>query len=418
VIALIVAVAVPFACALGACGSKSGAKGDAPSGSGSGKGGGKGNKLEFPVEVAKVEAEPVQYVVNAPGAIEAFERVQVVARVAGAVDKVAFTEGMEVKAGQVLVSIERDRYALAVGQAQVALERAEANQADAEADLKRRQEAKTGLISAEEIQTFETKVRLAKADVAAAKESVLAASLNLRDAQVKAPIDGVMQTRSVETGQYVQPGLMLGTLLRRDPLLLRFDVSTQDAPRIKPGLIASFTMRESQRTYTAKITLVAGSADPKSHLVEVTGEVDDKEHTYWLRPGAFCDVTIGVGATRLSPVVPETAIRPDQRGFLAYVVVGGVAKEHILKLGMHTANGLVEVTDGLQVGDMLVVRGAEPLSDGAGVKVTTTSTIALGSAAASMAPSLASGAPSFAPGSAPSSSGSMAKKHEGKAGAP
>jgi RND family efflux transporter MFP subunit len=240
---------------------------------------------------------------------------------------------------------------------------------------------------------------------------VLAASLNLRDAQIKAPIDGVMQTRSVETGQYVQPGLMLGTLLRRDPLLLRFDVSTQDAPRIKPGMIAKFTMRESQRTYEAKITLVSGSADVKSHLVEVTGEVDDKEHNYWLRPGAFCDVTLGVGATRLSPVVPETAIRPDQRGFLAYVVVGNVAKERVLKLGMHTANGLVEVTEGLQPGDMLVVRGAEPLADGTPVKVTTTSTIALGSAAASLAPS--SSAPPPASANA-TGSPSVAKKHEGK----
>src|SRR4029077_1338255 len=127
----------------------------------------------------------------------------------------------------------------------------------------------------------------------------------------------------------------------------------------------TLTLRESAHTYPAKITLVSGSADAQSHLVGVTAEVDDTDHAYWLRPGAFCDVSVPIGKTRMAVIVPEMAIRASERGFLAYVIEGTTARERVLSLGMHTASGHVEVTQGLKAGDLLVVRGAEPLSEGA-----------------------------------------------------
>lgn len=391
-------------------------------GAGSGGKGGKKN-VEFPVEVAKIELRPVEYEVKAPGTIEAFERVQVTARVSGAVDKISFSEGSEVTAGQVLVTIERDRYALAVDQANVALGRAKATLADVEGALERREDAdakKPGIVPAEELATYRTKVALAKSDVDQALATLRQASLNLRDSYVKAPIAGVMQSRSVETGQWVQPGMILGTLLRRDPLLLRFQVTTQEAPRIKPGMIAKFGLRESKRDYEAKVTLVSGAADAKTHLVGITAEIDDKDHAYWLRPGAFCDVSVAIGNARLSPVIPQTAFRASERGFLAYVVENGLAHEKVLKLGMHTADGLVEVTDGLKPGDMLVIHGVEPLADKTPVKIVGTGTIA-GSASAkpsgaSNDPPAPSGSKSPGPPGAPSASGKP--KKPGAGGAP
>ena len=159
-------------------------------------------------------------------------------------------------------------------------------------------------------------------------------------------------------------------------------------------MIANITLRESARTYAAKITLVSGAADPTSHLVAVTAEVDDKEHKYWLRPGVFCDVSVPVGATRQSAVVPEIAIRATERGFLAYVVDGTIAHERVAQLGMHTANGFVEVTQGLAAGEQLVVLGGEPLSDGVTVKISQRTTMEAFDAGAPATPApTASGAP-------------------------
>ena len=81
-------------------------------------------------------------------------------------------------------------------------------------------------------------------------------------------------------------------------------------------------------------------------------------------------MTIPIGAPRNTPVIPQTAIRPSEKGFLAYTITDGVARQRVLTLGMRTADGQVEVKDGLQPGETLVIRGAEALRDGAKVKVT------------------------------------------------
>ena len=77
--------------------------------------------MQFPVEVAPVRSQSMVYSVTAVGSVEAFEKVQVTARVAGAVDRVLFAEGEYAKAGQTLVEIETERYRLAVESAQAAL---------------------------------------------------------------------------------------------------------------------------------------------------------------------------------------------------------------------------------------------------------------------------------------------------------
>lgn len=340
---------------------------------GKGKGGGPGGRgaMQFPVEAAPVQARDVEYAIHAVGAVEAFERIQITARVAGALDRVRFREGEEVKKGTVLAEIEPSRYALAVTSARAALERARAELADAEAGFARREavnQKSPGLLPAEEIESFRTRARSAAAQVSAAKAALDQAELNLRDAYVRAPMDGTLQSRSVQTGQYVQPGTVLATLLQREPLLLRFSVPESDATRLKPGLLARFTTRDAGDTFTAKLTYVAASADAASRMVAVTGEVTG-EGAKVLRPGAFATVTVPVGSASNAPVIPQTAVRPSERGFLAFVVEGGKARERVLELGLRTAEGLVEVRQGLKVGEQLVVRGAEALREGAAVKV-------------------------------------------------
>ncbi len=196
----------------------------------------------------------------------------------------------------------------------------------------------------------------------------LKAQLDLRDAYVRAPVAGVLQTRSVQTGQYVQPGTVLASMIRREPLLLRFKVPEPDAARVRPGMPVRFTVRSDAHTFTARITHVADAAEEASRMVAVTAEVDDAEKDR-LRPGAFADVVVPVGQSSGALVVPQTAVRPTERGFVAFVVEGTVAKERVLNLGLRTPDGKVEVRSGVQEGERVVVRGAEALRDGATVRV-------------------------------------------------
>jgi membrane fusion protein, multidrug efflux system len=362
-----------LALALGAgCGSKGEEAPGKAGGGGGGRGGGGRGAIQFPVEVAPVEARDVQYTVSAVGAVEAFERVQITARVAGVLDRVAFAEGQEVKKGQVLAEIETIRYSLAVNQARAARDKAVASAEEAQAGAQRRatvNEQRPGLLPAEELESFQTRARAAVAEVGAAKAALDKAELDLRDAYVRAPMDGVLQTRTVQTGQYVQPGTVLATLLRRDPLLLRFRVPEGEAGRLQPGMSARFTVRSDGRTYDSKITYVAASADDQSRMVVVTAEVTGEESKA-LRPGAFASVSVPVDTARDAPVIPQAAVRPSERGFLAYVVEQDKARERVLELGLRTADGLVEVRQGLRPGEQLVVRGAEALKEGVAVRVT------------------------------------------------
>ncbi len=334
-------------------------------------GGGKGGPPAFPVETAEVKSRPVEYTVTAVGSVEAFEKVQVTARVAGVVEQVKFVEGESVEAGQALVEIELRRYQLAVEAARANVQKAEASKADAEAALARRRavvEKNPGLIPGEEIASFATRVQTAAADVAQATSALAQAELNLRDAFVRAPVSGRIETRTVTTGQYVAPGGVLATLVQRDPLLLRFQVPSEDARSLRTGLVARFRVPGDAKEFTARITHVAGAAEAASRMVAVTAQVDDPRRAQ-LRPGAFADVTVPVGGIAQSPVIPQTSIRPSEKGFLAFVVEDGKARERVLSLGLRTSEGLVEVRGGLAAGEELVIRGAEALRDGLPVRV-------------------------------------------------
>ncbi len=333
--------------------------------------------MEFPVETHVVEARPVEYELRADGTVDVFERIQITARVAGVVEKAAFKEGDVVEAQQVLVTIDPARFDLAARQAQTSVTRAKAALADAEAGLARRRalEAEApGTVSVEELTTWQTKVDTARADLAAGQVALDRARLDRRDAYVRAPAAGVVQSRDVSTGAYAQPGTLLATLARREPLLVRFDVPETEAARVTRDAKVTFTVEGDERTWDAKVTYVAEVADMRTRMVRVTAEVTSPERAS-LRAGAYAQVRVPIGGRADAPVIPELAIRPNERGFLVFVVepsedgAASVARERIVELGLRTADGLVEVRRGLTPGVTLVTRGAEALRDGAKVKV-------------------------------------------------
>jgi multidrug efflux system membrane fusion protein len=351
---------------VGLCAALAGCGGDSGAPQGAAR-----QAVQFPVETQPVSAQNVEYSVGAVGSVEAFETVTVTARVQGVVERVIFEEGDGVTPAQALAEIEPRRFALAVDSAQAALDRAQAELREAEAGLRRREAVNAknpDLVKAEDVDAFRTQVQVKTADVHEKRAALDLARLNQQDAYVRAPVAGIIQTRTVQTGLFVSPGTVIATLVRREPLLLRFRVPEQEAAPLAPGQTAKFTVGGSQKTFAADISLVSAAASETSRMVEVTARISDPDRE--LRPGAFAQVRVPVGEAKNSPVIPQTAVRPSERGFLAFVVEDGVAKERVLTLGLRTADGLVEVRSGLRPGEQLVVRGSEALRDGAAVKVT------------------------------------------------
>jgi multidrug efflux system membrane fusion protein len=324
----------------------------------------------YPVEVAAVEARVLARTVTATGALAAFENVRISARVTGVVDRLLVAEGDRVEAGQVVAEIEAERFRIALAVAEAQLARAVAAHADATRTLARREELFTAqVVSEDEVGRERLQAALAGADRAAAEAAVAKARLDLRDAQVTAPIAGTVQARMVETGAAVMPGTGLAVLVRRDPLLVRFSVPVEDAAGLAAGMPCTVRVRGGRDAAPAVIVLVAEAADAGSRQVPVTAKVEDPGRT--LRPGAFCTVEVPVSSPAPVVVIPDLAIRASAQGFIVHVVVEGkdgpVAQARTLRLGGRDGNGQVEVLAGLTVGDRLIVRGAEAIRDGVGL---------------------------------------------------
>jgi RND family efflux transporter MFP subunit len=393
----------------------------------------KHQKVTYPVDVAPLAQQPVTFAIDAPGSIDAYQ-VQVTSRVAGPVDEVKFMEGDEVNQGQPLVAIDRARYAIALSQAKAALAKAVASEKSAEAALQRRLDAQKespGLVPGEEIEQKQTAVDTAKADVEGAKQDQAVAELNLKESTVLATTKGTVQTRTVQQGQYLSPGNVLATIIQVDPVLLRFNVSETDAPRLRHAMekgtaVGTFTLpHESvQFTYKAKLSFLGEAADPTTRLFAATAEVESptkdiaptdkdalKEATKAqkrLRPGAFAQVSFPVGTTRAGIVVPQVAVQPTDQGSVVYIIDDkNVAHRRVVKTGMHTSDGGIELTSNVKPGELLVVNGTDPLSEGASVVIKNRTTVAAvlaqgtGSDATPSAPP-----PPPAPGSATAANGS------------
>jgi membrane fusion protein (multidrug efflux system)/multidrug efflux system membrane fusion protein len=153
-------------------------------------------------------------------------------------------------------------------------------------------------------------------------------------------------------------------------LLLRFALPEAETGTLRPGGQVRFSVAGAVGGRLATVRHIAGTADPQTRMVPIVADVaPSAEGDAPLVAGAFAEVDVPLGAEREATVIPQSAMRASEKGFLAYVVDGEVARERILTLGQRTPDGAVEVKSGLTLGERLVVRGAEALREGASVRV-------------------------------------------------
>jgi multidrug efflux system membrane fusion protein len=320
------------------------------------------------VRVAPVVVQDVVYQIKSLGQIEARDMVQVVAEVEGVATDVRFREGDRVGPATVLLRIDPDRYRLEAERARAALEQARAEEDRAAADLKRREAlAKADLLSVEELTRSqgETARLGASADVATAALGI--ARQNLQRAEVRPQVAGVINTRTVDTGQFVRTGTVLATIVDSSRLRLRFKVSEAESLRATVGGTVTFRVAPlGPRDFTARIYHVGKIADATTRQVEVLGWVDNPGE---LKPGFFAEVTLAGERRERALVVPESAIQASEQGFVTYVVDGGEARLRPVQLGLRTGTGIVEILSGLKPGQTVVTEGSDRLADGIPVEV-------------------------------------------------
>jgi multidrug efflux system membrane fusion protein len=325
----------------------------------------------MPVQVQAVGERPVAQEIRAGGTLDPAEVVQVTNGVVGIAERVAFNAGDRVEAGQVLVEIEPERYRLARESAAAAALKAQAQVDEAQASLKRREELATkgqGLMTAEELASFRSKLAQAQADLAAATVAVGQAELDARQAVVRAPLAGVVESRTVQSGQYLAIGTVLATQVKRLPLRLRARVTAAEAGALTVGQAAR-VLPASGGEIEARIVLVGSVGDAATRTVEVIAEIPAPPTT--LVAGSFAELVASAGAATPRPAVPQSALRATAQGYVGFIAVAEkgqhVARLRVVEAGMRSPDGWVEVRSGLAVGDALIVVAADGLRDGLAV---------------------------------------------------
>jgi RND family efflux transporter MFP subunit len=320
------------------------------------------------VRVSPVAVQDVVYQIKALGQLEAKDMVQVTAQVEGVATSVRFNEGDRVTPSTVLLRIDPDRYRLEAERAAAQLEQAKADRGQAEADLKRREAlARSELLSAEELTRSRTDRNRFAAAVDVAQAAAGIAQQNLQRSEVRAPIAGTINTRTVDTGQFVRTGTVLATIVDTSRLRLRFKVSEGESLKAREGGSVTFRVAPlGPRDFEARIYHVGRIADTATRQVEVLAWVGNPGE---LKPGFFAEVTLAGEERKAAVVVPEAAIQASERGFVTYVVEKGKAELRPIQIGLRTGTGVVEILAGLKPGETVVTEGSDRLADGIPVEV-------------------------------------------------
>ncbi|MCW5654701.1 efflux RND transporter periplasmic adaptor subunit [Hydrogenophaga sp.] len=333
----------------------------APQGGG-GSGGGAGGAPS--VEVAKVKTVSLRDDAQAVGSLRSRQSVTVKPETAGRVARIAFADGAQVRAGQVLVQLDDTLQRAELSQAQAQLSIARAN-------LKRNQELVAQNFVAQRV------VDESQANLQVAEAQVALAEARLQRMRITAPFDGTLGLRSINLGQYVKDGDALVNLEDTSQLTVDFRLPERYQSRIAPGQAVQVQLDALPgKSFEAKVVAVDPLLDANGRSISVraamprTGGSD-------LRPGMFARVLIVFSVNDGALVVPEEAMVPQGGKQFVYVLDEqgqGDAKKMVsrrveVELGMRRGAD-VEIVKGLGANDTVVVAGQQRLQrDGTAVRV-------------------------------------------------
>jgi RND family efflux transporter MFP subunit len=307
------------------------------------------------------------------GRFEASERVAVRPRVSGYIDKVHFADGADVKQGDLLFTIDRRPFEIAVDSARADLVRAQAQVTLNQMDYQRAQElVKSAATTVRDLDQRKANLDTAQAQVLSAQAALRNAELNLEWTEVRAPISGRVSDRRVDSGNLVTGGQdganVLTTIVRLDPIYFVFEGSEADyirytrlnskgqrpSSRVAPNPVRVQLADETGWPHAGRMDFVDNEVNARNGTIRGRAVLDN--HDLFLSPGTFGRLQL-YGGTVDALLIPDKAIVSDQARKVAFTV--GPDNKIVAKpvtLGGF-ALGLRVITAGLQPADRVVVDG-------------------------------------------------------------
>jgi membrane fusion protein (multidrug efflux system) len=308
----------------------------------------------IPVETGRPTRGDIFAVYSGTAPIEAFAEAQVVAKVGGEVREILVEEGEFVEQGQVLARLDGDRLRFEMQQAEANLRKLQRDY-QRNVDLKER-----GIISLGDFEKIQYEMRALEA-------TFNLASLELSYTDIKAPIDGVVARRFIKVGNTLAVDAATFQVTSLEPLVSYLYVPEREYRHMEPGQVANIEVDALQATsFEAVVARISPVIDPATGTFKVTIEVTDP--TQRLRPGMFGRVNIVYDNHANALQIPRSAIVDDAGDSTVFVVEETTAHRRVVETG-YISNGQIEILEGLEDTDQIVLVGQLGLKDGTKVTV-------------------------------------------------
>jgi membrane fusion protein, multidrug efflux system len=336
------------------------------------------------VAVVTVKPERVMLTTELPGRTSAYLIAEVRPQVGGIIQKRLFTEGSDVKEGEVLYQIDPAVYQATYNSAKAALARSEANLIPIRLKAGRYAElVKVNAVSQQESDDVSAALKQAEADVEAGKAAVETARINLAYTKVTAPISGRIGRSSVTSGALVtaNQAAALATIQQLSPIYVDVTQSSADLLRLKQNLASG--MLKSSGAAQARVSLLLEDGTPyplagtlKFSEVSVdqsTGSITLRavfpNPKHMLLPGMFVRAILEEGVNEHAILVPQRGVTRNPAGNAMVMVVGSEDKvePRVIKV-LRTVGENWLVSEGLKAGDRVILEGLQKARPGTPVK--------------------------------------------------
>lgn len=330
-----------------------------------------------PPEVGVITVQPERQVVTTelPGRTSAFLTAEIRPQVGGIVQKRLFTEGAEVKAGQVLYQLDAASYEVALAAAEAQLAKARATLSTAQTNARRNAElVKIDAVSRQVYDDSQAAAAQAQSDVGVAAAAVEAARINLGYTRIKSPISGRTTTSTVTPGALVTANqtAALTTVSQIDPLYVDVTQSSTEVLRLKNDLASGRFKREGKDDVRVAIKLDDGTTYPHAGRLQFSGvQVNPNTGAITLRaivpnpdgllmPGMYVRAVLEAGVNEQTLLVPQQAVTRDPAGNAGVLLVTPENKLERRRIQTGAAVGnRWEVLAGLAAGDRILVDGSQ-----------------------------------------------------------
>ncbi|HHH2875618.1 MdtA/MuxA family multidrug efflux RND transporter periplasmic adaptor subunit [Klebsiella pasteurii] len=353
-----------------------------PSATSAGPGPGGGRPGRFgaalaPVQAATATSEAVPRYLSGLGTVTAANTVTVRSRVDGQLLAIHFTEGQQVKAGDLLAEIDPSQFKVALSQAEGQLAKDRATLANARRDLARYQQlVKTNLVSRQELDTQQSLVSETQGTIKADEAAVASAQLQLNWSRITAPIDGRVGLKQVDIGNQISSGDTTGivVLTQTHPIDVVFTLPENQIATVvqaqkagKKLVVEAWDRTNKQKISEGSLLSLDNQIDVTTGTIKLKARFTNQDDA--LFPNQFVNARMLVDTEQNAVVIPTAALQMGNEGHFVWVLNDeNKVSKHTVTPGIQDSLKVV-INAGLSAGDRVVTDGIDRLTEGAKVEV-------------------------------------------------